>query len=127
MLRIEIETVFAVRPNKGERRHHGMLLKCSVSKAADLAEALRILAAHRDGCEAGYSRVIAARIADDELWKAQLKAAPKVADFKPDHLAEFDMEAVDALIAPEDEAAAAAVAPLDPILAAQIDLFAEVA
>jgi hypothetical protein len=39
MIRFEIDTIFAVRPRKGERRHNGRLLKTSVCGAVDLAEA----------------------------------------------------------------------------------------
>jgi hypothetical protein len=126
MLRIEIDMVFAVRPSKGERRFNGLLLKTSVSTVEFMDEALRVLVAFRDGCEPGYSRVLAARIADDDVWKAQLKAAAKVDEFRPTHLAQFDAEGVDAIEAPpapvveEDEE----VEALDPVLAAQIDLFA---
>lgn len=39
MIRYEIDTIFAVRPRRGERRLNGRLLKTSVLGAVDLSEA----------------------------------------------------------------------------------------
>lgn len=73
MIRFEVDTIFAVRPHKGERRHKGRLLKTSIHYA-DTLEAAR--ADVREPLE-GYSQHIAFRAYDADAFAADpLNAKP---------------------------------------------------
>ena len=84
MIRLEIDTAFACRPRKGERRAKdgsGRLVKCDIFYGDNLdemlAEARKSRANSDRFCRPGYAEVIGIRAYDDAAFRINpLKATP---------------------------------------------------